>query len=263
MSTSAFNSYAAEYDDHFTNSPIGILQRKRVFRFLFPLLDKQKNLLEINCGTGEDAIMIAPFLKSVLATDASPEMIKMAVDKKASVRSENLHFKISDIREVHKKLSSVFDILFSNFGGLNCIAAEDLEKFSQNISPCIAPGGKLVLVIMGRKCIWENFIFLTQKDPRLKRRRAVNGIETRIKDEIFNAFYYSPSEIEGIFSKHFKVKRVRPVGLFIPPSYLNAYFENKKWLLRILNMFEKTGSLFPFTANYADHYLMILEKNLS
>jgi len=263
MSTLAFNSYAAEYDNHFTRSPIGILQRKRVFRFLLPLLDPKKNVLEINCGTGEDALSMAPLVNSVLATDISTGMIEAANLKKEKSKLSNVTFKAADIREIPEHLRSPFDLLFSDFGGLNCLSPEELKQFSQSISSFISPGGKLVLVIMGKKCIWENFFFLKQKDKRYKRRNTTKGIETKINDSTFLTYYYAPSEISTLFSGNFSTSLIKPIGLFIPPSYLNPYFANKKWALGLLNFFEKLSGGFSFTANYADHYLIILEKNQS
>lgn len=260
MSTSAFNSYAADYDTHFTNSPIGILQRKRVFKFLLPLLDKQKDVLEINCGTGVDALSIAPLANSVLATDISNEMIREALLKKERAGFKNLHFKTENIKGLHKSLSSPFHLLFSDFGGLNCLSPKELEDFSKNIHPFISTGGKLVLVVMGKKCLWENFFFLKQKDARYGRRNTSSGIETQINGSNFLTYYYSPNEMTAFFSEHFYCTQVRPIGLFIPPSYLNSYFSKKKWLLKLLNVLEKICGNFSFTSNYSDHYLLVLEK---
>ena len=260
MSTSAFDSYAAEYDNHFTNSAIGILQRKRVYKYLKPLLNKQKNVLEINCGTGEDAIYIAQRVKSVLATDISHEMIKEAQAKKNKSNLNNLAFETYDINELQTKLSSSFDLLFSDFGGLNCLSAEELKKFSSNIFSCISYKGQLAFVIMGKKCVWENFFYYWQKDARFKRRNSRQGLETQINGAEFLTYYYSPKDISSFFTNDFNTIKIRPIGLFIPPSYLNSYFLDKRFLLRILNALENVFGNFSLFANYADHYLIILEK---
>jgi ubiquinone/menaquinone biosynthesis C-methylase UbiE len=257
MSTLAFNSSAPSYDENFTNSLIGRLQRKRVYRFLFPLLSPEKTLLEVNCGTGYDACQIAPHVKLVHASDISPLMINEACNK--NVSGNNIQFTTADVRELPAMLQSTYDVLFSNFGGLNCLSPADIKKFAYEISPFIAEGGKVVLVVMGRKCVWENFFLRWQKDPRVHRRNAPAGVETKLGETVFKTYYYSPSEILALFSG-FKKVRLRPVGLFIPPSYLNAYFSNKKALLYILNFFENILGFLNFTANYADHYLLIMEK---
>jgi SAM-dependent methyltransferase len=260
MSTSAFNSYAAEYDQHFTQSPIGRMQRERVYRHLLPLLNKETKLLEINCGTGEDALFLSPKVAHILATDISTEMIKEAKRKKGKTNIMNVDFAAIDARTLHKNLDSCFDLLFSDFGGLNCLSSEELKLFSENISSFIHTQGKLVLVIMGKKCLWENFLFLKQKDKRLYRRNTDSGVPTNINNSTFNTYYYSPRQIEFLFADSFIAKKIRPIGFFVPPSYLNPYFLNKKWALRLLISLEKLVGSFSFLSNYSDHYLIVLEK---
>lgn len=258
MSISAFDAYAEEYDGHFTQSPIGILQRKRVFHYLAPLLSKEKNVLELNCGTGEDALAISPFVNSVLATDISEDMILVANAKKKNIK--NVCFEPRDTRSLHKGLQKKYDIVFSDFGGLNCLSKQELQQFSKDIFPFIEKDGKLILVIMGRKCVWENLLFWKQKDSRYKRRETLKGIDTKINSSTFLTYYYAPKEIGTIFGEKFTVIAHKPIGIFVPPSYFNNYFENRKLRLKFLSFLEKRLGGFSFLSNYADHYLIILEK---
>jgi ubiquinone/menaquinone biosynthesis C-methylase UbiE len=260
MSTSAFDSYASDYDSHFTNSAVGIAQRNRVYKFLLPLLQKHTNLLEINCGTGHDALTLAPKVHKILACDVSIEMINEGKRKKEKTNISNLNFEKIDTNALYKDLNSSYDLLFSNFGGLNCLSSEELKSFSKNIAPFITEKGKLVLVIMGKKCLWENLFFFKQKDKRIYRRNTDGGLATTINNSTFNTYYYSPWQIESFFSDVFLVKKSRPIGFFIPPSYLNSYFIKRKRVLFFLNLFEKLVGSFYFLSNYSDHYLIILEK---
>jgi len=53
-----FDTAAANYDTSFTHTAVGKLQRDRIYFFLekFNLIQPSHSILEINCGTGEDAI---------------------------------------------------------------------------------------------------------------------------------------------------------------------------------------------------------------
>jgi ubiquinone/menaquinone biosynthesis C-methylase UbiE len=154
MSTLAFDKYAANYDAHFSRTAIGLQQRKRVHRFLFPLLNKNQSVLEINCGTGEDALEISHRVKEVLATDISAGMVEQAALKTGEVHP-NLQFKVCDLKNLPLELRDAkYDLLFSNFGGLNCIAPQELKLFAKNISSHVTAGGRLALVVMGRRCVW-------------------------------------------------------------------------------------------------------------
>src|SRR5688572_10529876 len=126
MLSLAFNKYAKEYDDHFTRSPIGILQRKRVYHYLLPLLNKNTTLLEINCGTGHDALTISTLVKNIVASDISQGMIDVAQAKKKEWSNTNIEFILADSNSIHEHINSNFDMVLSNFGGLNCLNSDEL-----------------------------------------------------------------------------------------------------------------------------------------
>src|SRR6185436_3926462 len=90
---SAFDGAACAYDEEFTNTPIGRLQRSRVQHFLKRSLHKNSlSILEINCGTGEDAIWLTKNGHEVVATDASEKMIDVV---KRKIEEQRLVAKIS------------------------------------------------------------------------------------------------------------------------------------------------------------------------
>jgi ubiquinone/menaquinone biosynthesis C-methylase UbiE len=59
------------------------------------LLPDQK-VLEIGCGTGIIALGIAPLVKSVVATDISPQMMYVAKSKAESLSITNVEFRVCD-----------------------------------------------------------------------------------------------------------------------------------------------------------------------
>ncbi len=255
-----FDSVATLYDDVFTNSAIGKLQRKRVHHFLKKYLSNSRKLeiLEINCGTGEDALWLKSMGHDVLATDASAKMIEMA---NAKNKMPGLTFEVCTFdNSINKFQDRQFDMIFSNFGGLNCIDGYEMKKNSEHFSYLLKPKGKLIAVVMGRKCVWEAIYFALKLNFKNIRRRQ-NEMETLVKvgNYFQKTFYYSPKELTSHFSKNFHLGSKSPVGIALPPSYLEPFFKNKYWLLRILYIKE---CLLPFSffSNYADHYFAVLEK---
>ena len=79
----AFDDTAHQYDHEFSWSPIGLIQRRMVWNFLEKELrtELSASILELNCGTGEDAVWLALNHQQILATDISGEMIKIAQQK--------------------------------------------------------------------------------------------------------------------------------------------------------------------------------------
>ena len=78
-----FDHTAHNYDQNFTSSPIGKVQRDLVFKSLEScfLISNQTRVLEINCGTGEDALHFGELGANVLATDISGKMVTVARQK--------------------------------------------------------------------------------------------------------------------------------------------------------------------------------------
>ena len=88
----AFDSAAISYDEAFTHTPIGRLQRRRVWRYMRKVLApyEQARILELNCGTGEDACFFAEMGHEVLATDISEEMLRVTEQKAAALQLERV-----------------------------------------------------------------------------------------------------------------------------------------------------------------------------
>src|SRR6476646_4342366 len=157
-----FDAAAGRYDDVFTNSVIGRSQRRQVYRHLSDVLADRpvSTVLEINCGTGEDAIWLANQGIAVTATDISERMIETA---KAKPDAEKVIFSTADINRIQDHVNGqTFDMVLSNFGGLNCLDPGQMERFFANISRILRPNGRLVVVVMPKNTLWECFYFLSK-----------------------------------------------------------------------------------------------------
>ena len=71
----------AAYDSQFTHTQIGKYQRAQVLKHVEPLLQKHWQVLEVNGGTGEDALWLADRVATVLTTDIAEEMVNIARQK--------------------------------------------------------------------------------------------------------------------------------------------------------------------------------------
>ena len=258
----AFDDYAARYDRHFTESVIGQHQRSQVWSHLTPLLQEPKNILEINCGTGADAIRLARSGHRVIATDASPAMIEQGRSKAGKLdQPVQLQFLTCAFDSLAEQFSGrQFDLVFSNFGGLNCIDPLASTQLSSHLSGLLRPGGELFLVYMSSNCLWEKWYYRYKGDLRKARRRqSPEPAVVHLDGREAAVWYYHPSELQRLYSAEFYVKQIRPVGLFVPPSYLEGFFLNKKGLLNSLQWLDTrigSGKL----ANFADHFTILLQK---
>lgn len=257
----AFDQYAASYDEEFTFSSVGKLQRDRVWKFLSKNISSQTNpeALELNCGTGEDALWFKKNGFAITATDISNEMVHVAKQK---LGDKNVSVFQSGISEVASKVNNKkFDLIFSDFGGLNCLDATALKEMAVVFSGLLNPGGRLIFVVMSRNCKWEQWYFKRKGEKeKAFRRRSADGVEAIIFDKKFSTWYYSPQEICSLFSGHFTVKKHKPIGIALPPSYLDNYFRKRPLRLGVLNLLEKALSNFSSLSDHADHFIIDLVK---
>lgn len=257
---SDFDIASKQYDTIFTFSNIGAAQRKRVFKYVNPIIQNGKKLsiLELNCGTGADAIQFGNLGHHVIATDISLGMINSA---KAKNHPENIVFKVQDINTLTpSSFNKKFDIIFSNFGGLNCLSENQLSAFFKIAEDLLMQRGKLILVIMPKHCLWERIYFsLKGHFKKAKRRKTTKSILANVDGVNVETWYYNPKNIISLTKTHYKQEKIKPIGLAIPPSYLEKSFIAKKPVLNILAAFEKFLS-HSFFAKYADHFLIELTK---
>jgi ubiquinone/menaquinone biosynthesis C-methylase UbiE len=257
--SASFDTAAKNYDSTFTNTVIGKTQRELVYHHFSKILKKKqpKNILEINCGTGEDALWLGKQHYEVIATDISVKMIEVAKSKN---QFNNLNFDVVDCNEMAQKYdSNSFDLIFSNFGGLNCLSPAELKLFFENASQIVTSKGALVLVIMPKNTLWEQLYFIGKGKFSEAFRRKKEFITANVDGEKVITYYFNPIDIEQVASQ-FEIKTHYPIGFFIPPSYLEPFFKSKLRLFSLLNYLEKRITTFSFLSKYADHYLIHLQK---
>src|SRR5579862_7375296 len=103
LAAAPFDAIAEQYDAHFTNSRIGRAQRQSVWLELDRLFQPGQHVLDINCGTGEDALHLGARGIRVLACDASAEMIAVARRKlDASALQKHVDFRVLAIEEMRR-----------------------------------------------------------------------------------------------------------------------------------------------------------------
>ena len=77
--------------------------------------------------------------------------------------------------------------------------------------------------------------------------------------EKFKTYYYSPEYFKELFGDDYECVITKPIGLFVPPSYLEPYFVNRRYALGLLKFLDRIVS-FSFLSNFADHYMIIFKK---
>lgn len=262
MHARAFDELASDYDAAFTESAIGKALRAIVWSRLERAFSAPTRVLELGCGTGEDALCLARRGLEVVAVDASSRMIQVARQKAHEADRHNgepgksavahLEFHCLSMESLGPTLDGQsFDGVLSNFGAINCVA--DLPALVADVAARLRPGATLVWVVMGRHVPWEWLWYLAQGQwNKAWRRLRPGGVSWRG----LRIFYPTPTELATVLRPHFAIRRIAPLGFALPPSYAGQWLERRPLLLKMLTRFEHLAQRWSALASLSDHYIV-------
>jgi SAM-dependent methyltransferase len=263
-----FDAVASVYDSAFTETPLGRWYRNQVWKRLNDVFQPGGHVIDLGCGTGEDAIWLARRGVHVTATDASQVMLEIA-RRKSTVAGvvQLIDFKRFDMTAIDSTPLPRLgegqgvraDGAFSNFGPLNCV--DDRRPLARALADAIRPGGRLVLVVMGPLCPWEMLWHLCHFEFSTAFRRLRSGAAASISDGgTIPVWYPSIHTLEVEFKPHFTVVERFGLGLFTPPTSMDGLVRRAPRLFSKLAVLDRrAGHLRPWLW-LNDHYILHLER---
>lgn len=259
---SAFDAVAETYDQTFAESCIGRAQREAVWHVLDRVFRPGQRILEINCGTGVDAVWLAGRGVSVLGCDVAPRMIEVARRRAQQARTAApVEFRVLATEEITRiRDEAPFDGVLSNFAGLNCV--RDLRAVARDLAGLLRPQTAAVLCIFGRFCLWEVCWYLCRGRLRKAFRRLHRGesVARVSRDRQVRICYPSVETLRRSFSPEFRLVDWRGVGVCVPPSYVEPLARRFPSALRTLGDLDQRCSGLPGVRSLGDHTLVTLER---
>ena len=270
-----FDAAAADYDAIFTQRRLSRWLRETVWGRLAASFRPGAHVLELGCGTGEDAVWLARRGVRVSATDASPEMLAVARRKAAAAGvADRITFARLDLGEIRdwrleigdapisnlQSPVSQYDGAFSNFGALNCLP--DRRPVAGALAERVRPGGRVVLVVMGPLCPWEVAWHLLHGEVRAALRRMRPGVEAHVgMGARVRVWYPSPRRLRMEFAPRFRLVETVGIGTLLPPPYLDHLVERWPRAFEMLALLDRRFErMFPWTW-LNDHYLAVFERS--
>jgi SAM-dependent methyltransferase len=252
LHASSFDALASAYDAAFTTSAFGRCLRALAWDRLDTALSGCRRVLDIGCGTGEDAVHLALRGVDVLATDPSPSMLRVAEEKARHMGcAQHVEFRCVPMERLGEELAGErFDGVWSNFGAINCVPR--LEAAVSGLAALLPPGAPLAWVVMGRDVPWEWAWFLARgAGHKAFRRYRPGGADWRG----MRIFYPTPADLARALAPYFAPTRQRPLGFVLPPSYASGWLERRPRLLAALTRAERAAQRWQALAALADHYI--------
>ena len=261
LAAAAFTMQSDIFDDLYAGNTIINYKRQRVRSHVLQHLKPGSHILELNSGTGEDAIFFAGKGHSVHATDISTGMQKK-LKKKVSTAGvdDKVSNEICSFTMLHQlKNRGPYDHIFSNFAGLNCTG--ELEAVLGSFSDLLTPNGTVTLVILPKFCLWETLlVFKGNFRTAFRRFFSSNGSKAHIEGTFFKCWYYNPSYVINKLKGQFTVLSIEGLCTIVPPSYIEGFAEKHPVAYQFLQQKEaRLKGAWPWKY-IGDYYIISLQK---
>jgi SAM-dependent methyltransferase len=257
----AFDLLAEEYDTKFTQTIVGRAQRDAVWNVLDRSFHIGQRILELNCGTGEDAQHLAERGIRIVACDASSRMIEVARRRLAHANAcGNATFHHVPTERISEMgYLGPYQGAFSNFSGLNCVS--DLCNVADQLAALLQRDAWLFLCVSTRFCLWESCWYTLRGDWKKASRRwngrahvCLGGVEVEVH-------YPTVSTMDEAFRPWFDLQFCTGIGVTIPPSYVNAWIGERPSLFRALSSIDGVVREWPLARVLGDHVLLAFRRS--
>lgn len=252
----AYDELAATYDTDFTESVIGRLQRDALWRGFEGLFGRGQRLLDLGCGTGEDALYFARQGISVHGVDVSPAMIEIA-DRRTE-QEDRISVETLSLERLAKVAGGPYDGAFSSFGPINCVG--DLSALARDLGELIRPGGIAALCLMKRRCLWETLLYPLTAALHRQGIAEEAWSDEPAEDGEFRVYYPPVRAVRRAFEPWFRFVTAPGVGLFLPPAYLEPSAAKHPSITAALARADRAVAHWPGFRSLAENRLVILRR---
>lgn len=256
----AFDGIAAEYDRSNQENPILRAMRERAIDAVRRNVPPGASILDLGCGPGTDEAALAILGYSVTAIDWSPAMVEQSRARVQRMGLQRVSVHHLGIQEIERLAPARFDAAFSNFGPLNCVP--HLPHVARLVANRLRPGGVLVASVIGRVCPWEIALYAGRRDwSRLRVRFSRGFAAVPLDGHTVWTRYYSPAQFTRAFREAgFERVSLRPLALFVPPPYMEAFARRRPGLMSLLQTCDDVLGALPGFRAMGDHFLTVFRK---
>jgi ubiquinone/menaquinone biosynthesis C-methylase UbiE len=253
----AFSRKAMVYDAFGENHINLARMRRKFYDHIESVMRPGGHLLEINAGTGQDAVSLVERGFRIHATDIAPGMLAQIEEKIARSRlKDRLTVQSCSFTALEQVTSGPFDGLYSNSGGLNCIA--DLTVVTRSLPTLLRPGARVTWVVMPKICPWE--LAVIPKDRRVGTRRLHrHGVMAHVEGVYFMTYYFSANQARQAFGPRFRQVKLEGLSVFTPTADNKTFAVNHRRLYRgLVRLDDFLATRRPFNG-WGDFFILTME----
>jgi ubiquinone/menaquinone biosynthesis C-methylase UbiE len=255
----AFSRTAKRYDEFGEDHPHLDRMRGKVYAHVGRTVPPGSRILELNAGTGIDAVQLARRGFRVHATDIAPGMLARlrsrvdALGLDAWISSEERSF-----LELDRVAGAPYDAIFSNLGGLNCVP--DLRPVVAGVNAVLRPGGFVVWVVMPPICLWELALVFTGQFRLAFRRLARKRVRAHLEGRYFDVAYFTPGQVVSAFGDAYELLSVEGLSVLTPTAESKNLAKRHRTLYRALAWLDDRLAPRAPVSGWGDFFIVSLRR---
>ncbi len=257
--TEAFDALAPSYDSLF-RTPAGRLARRRSLEPLLRWFGPGMRVLDIGCGTGEEALALARRGVEVIGLDpseASLAILRLKLRSEPSLKVRTLKAHARQLRSLAPDIGRL-DGAYSSFGALNC--EPSLAPVRDGLAALLAPKTPFIASVMNRLCLFELAAGMLTLRPRLAARRLGDGT-ARVAGQPVYTRYFTPASFASEMAPAFLVRSVAALPFALPPQPLAATLERSAPVMSALERIDDRLRARAPWRSLGDHFQAVLARS--
>jgi ubiquinone/menaquinone biosynthesis C-methylase UbiE len=254
----AFSRTAEKYDSFAEDHPHLTRMRNKVYAHVMRFVPRGARILELNAGTGTDAVQLAQRGYFVHATDIAPGMLARLPEKvKKLGLQDRVTMEARSFLELEGVQGAPFDAVFSDLGGLNCVP--DLMPVIQQLPGILKPGGILTWVLMPHICLWEMAEVFRGNFSLAFRRFSRGRVRARLEGLDFDVYYFSPRQVLRWFGNDFELLALEGLSVITPTAESKNFAKWHPRLYRLLSWLDDRLSARQPWNGWGDFYMLTMK----
>ncbi|MEM0128410.1 MAG: class I SAM-dependent methyltransferase [Thermoplasmatales archaeon] len=254
-----FTQAAPIYDKKIGSNFINLAIREKEIDAIVKRCRSGQKLLEIGCGTGEEASKIMRATGcTIVCVDISLGMLKFAQSK---MKERGFSNKFVPLRMPAYSIGSMkgkFEIVYSFNGALN--NEPNIKSFFNGLTEVIEDGGYFITSIRNRYSLSEALLAMLTANARRLSERMMGEVNVEVVGNNVRSHYFTDAEFLRLLPGSFSLEERIGLGIFVLPSLYERFVMRR--LEGLVTKLEGTFYKLPPLNYLGDETLFVFRKRV-
>lgn len=217
---SIYSRMAPTYDVEVGMNPVAARAKAAAMSRFLKLAPAGSRVLDIGCGPGQEAVILARRGYRVLGVDSAPRMVSLARERAQGLGGGSPEFQQMRASEVGSLADQgfAFDAAFSFYAVLNLEPRP--EPVAEGVARLLQPGAPFLVGLLNPAVLFEIALYPFAGRFKGFRKAAQHPVRLKVSrggTEEVPCYLHPPRAFAKALSPWFRLERLESVHLFLPP----------------------------------------------